>query len=203
MPTDVEEPGQVVRDYLRALRDPGVLVDHAAAAQLGWLDDRDGDVIERLKARQQLLDLQDPARRMHDLEQEFVRCAKAWADDHGVSEDAFRAEGVKPAVLQAAGWGGRRRSQRAPAAGSQRAPAARTDRQRPRVTATDVWIAIPDDQPFTLRWLVEQTGASVATVRKVVTDEIAQGHIAEVGADPAHTGRGRAPTLYRWIATDV
>ena len=210
MPTDVQDAGQVVRDYLRALRDPATLRNDDAMAALGWLDSGGGDVIERLKARQQMLELQDPKQRMRELEEQFVRHAKTWAESHGVSEEAFRAEGVTPTVLTAAGWGARRRrsasrttkATAAPAPAAT-APKAAAPKARARVTATDVWIAIPEGEPFTLKWLVEQTGASLATVRKVITDEVKAGHISEEGPDPAHSSRGRAPTLYRWVATDV
>jgi hypothetical protein len=194
VPSDVDQAGQVVRDYLRALRDPESLRDDRAALEFGWLENGGGDVIDRLKARQQVLDLQDSAKRMRELEQQFVKLAKRWADTHGVSEDAFRAEGVQPSVLQAAGW--RRGRGRTAAAARPATPG----RSRPRVTATDVWIAIPDGEPFTLQWLVDQTGASTGTVRKVIADELKAGHIADEGPDPKHTGRGRPPTVYRWVA---
>ncbi len=187
-PQDADNAEEAVGQYLRALADPGVVYDDERLAEYGWLEEPGGDVIERLRARQELLDLQDGEQRLKELEQRFVRHAKAWADQHGLSAEVFRAEGVRPRVLNAAGW----RDRRSP--GRQQ-----PTRSRSRVTAVEVWNAIPEDELFTLRWLREETGASSATVRKVVTDEIQAGHIVEQGQAPDHTGRGRPPTLYRWV----
>ena len=51
-----------VRNYLISLRDPSALRDDDAIADLHSRIDQTDDDVERLKLRQQLLDLQDPAR---------------------------------------------------------------------------------------------------------------------------------------------
>jgi hypothetical protein len=50
---------------------------------------------------------------------------------------------------------------------------------------------------FTIKSLQERSGASPAVVRKVVAEELDAGNLTDEGADPDHSGPGRAPTLYK------
>ena len=68
-----------VRNYLISLRDPSALRDDDAIADLHSKIDQTDDDVERLKLRQQLLDLQNPP--LDRYEAAFVEHAKAWADD--------------------------------------------------------------------------------------------------------------------------
>ena len=178
-----------VRNYLTSLRDPMALRDDDAIADLHSRIDQTDDDVERLKLRQQLLELQDPP--LDRIEAAFVEHAKAWADDSGVTADAFIAQGVPAGVLRRAGFrgvtnGGARRTRRTPA---------RTTTGRRRVSADEVRAAIPTGA-FTVKDVQEASSASAAVVRRVIGEEVDAGNATDQGPDPDHTGPGRAPTVY-------
>ena len=177
-----------VRNYLKSLRDPSALRDDDAIADLHSKLDQTHDDVERLKLRQQLLELQNPP--LERYEAAFVKHAKAWADDSGVTADAFAAEGVPPAVLWRAGFrgvtNGRTRHTRR---------TARTTGRR-RVSADEVRGAIPTGA-FTVKDVQAASGASAAVVRRVIGEEVDAGNVTDLGPDPDHTGPGRAPTVYQ------
>lgn len=179
---------QAVRSYLTALSDPSSLVDEEQIAALDQkLRDTD-DHLERVMVRQQLMEARRPS--VERAEDAFVTHAKAWADEHGVAAPAFAEEGVPAAVLRRAGFN---------VAGGRGRPAGRSKRggpRRSRVTVDQIRAAIPKGT-FTVKMLEDASGASVASVRKVISEELAAGRIKSQGADPDHRGPGRAPTLYK------
>lgn len=176
---------EVVRGYLTALRDPDALKDEGAIEQKTNELQQTDDVIERLKLQDELRELRAPS--LESAEDEFVVHVKAWAEENGVSADAFAAEGVSATVLRRAGFQvGRSRSKRASSRKSGRS----------RVTTEEVVAAIPSDT-FTVKKLREKSGASPAVVRKAIAQEEDAGRVVALGSDPDHTGPGRAPTLYR------
>jgi predicted ArsR family transcriptional regulator len=65
------------------------------------------------------------------------------------------------------------------------------------VSREDVVKAIPPRKQFTIADLAAASGASTATVRKVVTDLVSEGKVQEAGTAEAHEGPGRAPTVYK------
>ena len=168
-----------VSTYLVALQDPSSLRDEASVAALQSKLEKATDHLERLRLRQELLDLESPS--IGRYEEDFITHAKAWADENGITTKAFEAEGVPAGVLRKAGLatGGRRGR-----------------RTRTRVTVDQVRAAIPRGS-FTVKTLQEISGASPAVVRKVVLDGVADGTLKEQGTDPSHVGPGRAPTLYK------
>jgi len=175
-----------VRNYLISLRDPAALRDDDAIADLHSRIDQTDDDVERLRLRQQLLDLQDPP--LEQYEAAFVEHAKAWADDSGVTADAFVAEGVPAGVLRRAGFrgvtdGGTRRTRR-------------TTTRRRRVSTDEVRAALPAGA-FTVKDVQDASGASAAVVRRVIGEEVDAGNVTDQGPDPDHTGPGRAPTVYQ------
>lgn len=181
-----------VRNYLLSIRNPGALRDQDAIAALNAKLEQSSDELERLQLRQQLLDSETPS--LERYEDAFVEHARAWAERTGISADAFLAEGVQPAVLRRAGFrgvtgGGRRRS------GSRSASATRSS-TRTRVSADEVRAAIPKGT-FTVKDLQERSGASAAVVRRIIAEEVDAGTVSDEGADPDHSGPGRAPTVYR------
>jgi hypothetical protein len=180
-----------VRNYLLSIRNPGALRDDEAIATLNAKLEESNDELERLQLRQQLLDSETPS--LEGYEELFVEHAKAWADRTGISADAFVAEGVPAATLRRAGFrgvsGGRRRSSGRPSSATRATP-------RTRVSADEVRAAIPTGQ-FTVKDLQERSGASAAVVRRVISEEVAAGNVSDEGADPDHSGPGRAPTLYK------
>ena len=181
-----------VQNYLISLHDPSALRDDDAIADLQAKIDQTDDALERLTLRQELLDLQNPS--LEQYEAGFVDHAKTWADDAGVTADAFLAEGVPPAVLRRAGFrgvkaGGTRRGRRRP-------PSTRPTTTRRRVSADEVRAAIPTGA-FTVKDVHEASGASAAVVRRVIGEEVDAGNVADQGPDPDHTGPGRTPTIYQ------
>ncbi len=179
---------EAVRNYLVSLKDPGALKDEDRVSSLKQELAESEDELERLRLRQQILDAERPP--LEKFEEAFVTHAKAWADQHGISDKAFVAEGVPPQVLRRAGFkgvsGGRKRA----------AQGGRTQRSGTRVSADEVRKALPKGT-FTIKQVQEATGASAAVVRRVVQEEVEAGKVTEEGADPDHKGPGRSPTLFK------
>ena len=172
-----------VRTYLTALRDPASLRDEEMVASLQSQLENSSDELDRLRLRQQLLDLESPS--IQRYEDDFVTHAKAWAEETGISPQAFEAEGVPAGVLRKAGLAASGRGRRGRRSGT-----------RTRVTVDQVRAAIPRGT-FTIKMLQEVSGASPAVVRKVVQEELAGGRLKDQGPDPDHVGPGRSPTLYK------
>lgn len=187
MPTSTAE--SAVRTYLQALKDPLSLRNDDEIADLEGRLESSGDQVQRVLLRQKLLDARAPS--VDQYEAAFVKHAKAWADDQGVSASAFAAEGVPAHVLRRAGF--RVRGGRGRAATTRR----RTTGTRTRVSSEEVRNSIPAKGTFTIKQLEELSGASTGVVRKVVQEELGAGKLKEAGADPDHKGPGRAPVLYR------
>ena len=177
---------QAVREYLVSLRDPSALRDDDKLAKLEEQLNQTDDELDRLRLRQQILDVENPA--IDGYEDRFVEHAKAWAEQAGVSEKAFLAQGVPAKVLRKAGF---RNVGRGGIAQS-----ASTRSLRRRVSADEVRASIPKEGQFTIKDVQEASGASPAVVRRVVGEEVEAGNVNEVGPDPEHSGPGRAPTLY-------
>jgi hypothetical protein len=90
-----------IRRYMATLRDPLALVDTAAVdAARAALQDAT-DPVDRLKARQHLLEVSDPD--TSRAQEDFVAVAKSWAAANGISAESFLAEKVPGPVLRRAG----------------------------------------------------------------------------------------------------
>jgi hypothetical protein len=191
MPAPAAE--SAVRDYLRALQDPASLRDGDQIKHLTEQLSKAEDGVERVRLRQLLMDAEAPS--IERYEEGFVTHAKAWADGQGISAKAFADEGVGQDVLRRAGFnvGDGRRRGRSPRTGG-----TPTRTRRARVTVEDVRAAIPSGA-FTIKTLQDNSGASPAVVRKVVSEEEQAGRLRNEGTDPDHRGPGRAPILYRKV----
>ena len=89
---------QVVRDYMRFVREPDAFKSDTAE-----LDDRikaTEDPLQRLRLQQERVAASNPGTQ---LEEAFITHAKAYADEAGVDGRAFMAEGVSADVLTKAG----------------------------------------------------------------------------------------------------
>lgn len=175
-----------VRDYLTSLRDPSALRDEGSVAAIEKKLDSTEDQLERLKLRQQLIEADTPA--LDRYEDDFVTHAKAWADKANVTEKAFLAEGVPAQTLRKAGF---RNLPTERGKGT-----TRTGSPRRRVSADQVRASIPSGT-FTVRDVEDASGASSAVVRRIISEEVAVGNVADQGPDQDHQGPGRAPTLYK------
>ncbi len=180
-----------VRNYLLSIRNPSALRDDSAIATLNSKLEESTDELERLQLRQQLLDAESPA--LERYEDAFVEHAKQWAERTGISADAFLAEGVPAAVLRRAGFRGVGAGRRRGAA--TRSTGTRTT-TRSRVSSDEVRAAIPSGR-FTVKDLQERSGASAAVVRRIIQEEVESGNVSDEGADPDHSGPGRAPNVYK------
>jgi Clp amino terminal domain, pathogenicity island component len=183
-----------VRLYLMYLTDPDSLRDEARIKALTAEAEKAKDPIEKLRALAEL----ERARAVDagQFREGFVRNARAWADEQGITVSAFRELGVPDDALAEAGFdvgtrrgrgrGGARRA--AASAGRQRAKAVPTEEIKREVLSLS--------GPFTLSEVMERAGGSPATVRKAVEDLVASGRVEKLGPAPEHSGRGRAPTQY-------
>lgn len=176
-------PEAAVRAYLQALTDPDSLRDDEAIAELEQQLEGSDDPLERLKLQGQLEQAQQVTPDTY--EDGFIAYAKQWADEHGVSADAFQAEGVPKTVLRRAGLDGGRATRR------NNRPA-----RKAQVSRDDVRTAVRSHRSFTLPQIQSKTGASRETVRTVIKESLDAGEIENVGRDDSQQGRGR-PTLYR------
>lgn len=108
--------GKVVRDYLEALRANKPVrgrkrTPDSIAKRLAAIDSEVGgaNAVKELRLVQERIDLQAELATMGTtvdmgaLEAEFIKVAKAYGERTGVSHAAWRAVGINPAVLTAAG----------------------------------------------------------------------------------------------------
>jgi hypothetical protein len=177
-----------VRTYLLSLQNPDVLVDDNKVKELEKRIEKESDPAKRLELREQRRKLGDPAEAKNQAQEAFVKHAKSWADDKGISPDSFREEGVPPAVLREAGLMPKR------GRGSRRSGSA----TRSRVSSETVRDALKKKRgAFTINQVQEETGASVGMVRNVINEAEKAGEVTKDGTDPNHQGPGRAPIVYK------
>ena len=173
-------PETAVRSYLQWLEDPSSVRDHAAIAEAKSASQNANDPIERLKALSalQVLEAVDGA----NFRAGFVANAAEWANENAVTAEAFATLGVPADVLAEAGLV---KAKVHTSAG----------KRRTRVSSDLVREVIPS-VAFTIADLEAASGASTATVRKVIAEMTEAGTLRDLGPDQKHTGRGRAPLLF-------
>jgi len=133
-----------------------------------------------------------------------IEAALAVADERGLTAVSMRnvaerlgleAMSLYPAVLRRANVcgvaSGGRRSTRSRATTTTKPASTRS-----RISADEVRAAIPDES-FTVKDLQQRSSASAVVVRRVINEQVDAGRLTDQGADPDHTGRGRAPTIYQ------
>jgi hypothetical protein len=187
---DLLDPETAVRSYLVALDDPTKLIDEAKIAALQKAVDTATDPIDKLKALAEL----ERARSVNiaTYQLAFIQHAKQWAADNNVPGSTFATYGVDDDTLRAAGLLGR--SPKAPTAprGSSNGGT-----RSGSVSSDNIKAHIADRTgPFTLADLAASVGGSPMTLRKAVTEMVSDGDVRKLGADPQHSGRGRAPIVY-------
>ncbi len=120
----------------------------------------------------------------------FVAEAKAWADEEAIPVNAFQTMNVPDDVLTRAGFTvttSRRQASSSRSSGS----------RAPRIPIEDVLAAARKlPKTWTLNDLASSVDREPATVRNYVKRMIEDGNATEIGDDPNHDGRGRAPKLY-------
>ncbi len=174
----------VVRRYFAYLKDPSVLLDTDAIADLRKRAESADDVVDRLKllSEAERMERPDP----DALEKEFISVLPRFMRQHDITESALRAQGVPAHVLASAGGRGRRRA----------ASRTATTTRGPGVGVDVVKAAVPASGTFTTKDLRDASNASPGTVRKAMAELLGSGVIVERGPDPDWEGPGRVPTLY-------
>ena len=154
----------------------------------------EADVINRAKLLSELE--REEAGQVPDvsgLEAVFVAEAKAWSDDTGVTVGALQTLGVSDDVLRTAGF-------EISTPGPTRAARSRSrdgGTRAPRLPIGDVAAAARQlGATWRLADLANQIGREPATTRNYLKQLVADGTVVEVGDDPKHDGRGRAPKIY-------
>ena len=171
--------------YMRAVADPTSLIDQDKIESMRAELASTTDPVNRLVLRNQIRAAEVPD--LTALAEPFVQHARAWAQEVGAGPEDFAAEGVPAEVLRQAGFAvasdGARRGQR-------------SNGTRTRVSSSQILSAIPKGA-FTIRSLVESTGASIGAVRSALQGQIAEVAVTEIGPDDSFGGPGRRPTLYQ------
>lgn len=194
--TDAAE--SAVRRYLEFVADPSSAIDHGRIARLEGELASTSDVIAKLKLHAELARSKEGD--VAGLRSAFALHAKGWAQRNDVGLDAFRALGVNDIALAEAGFdlgrGGHAPKVRPAAAAPKlaRAPRAAT------VSSNEVRDnMLSRTDPFTLASVMADVGGSLGTIRKVVDELVESGKVRNEGSDKSHTGRGRAPHLFRAV----
>lgn len=182
----------LIRDYLNSVGSTDkAIVDKEAVKALKTQVRNEEDPIEKLRLLAALEEEQQG--RVQDRSAEeaaFVENAKAWAEAEEIPVSAFQALHVPDEMLRKAGFtvtassgtGNTRRS-------SGRAPRIPLDEVAAVVRSLGTW--------WTLADLADKLDRDPATVRNYVAKLIEDGQVEDIGEDPNHGGRGRAPKRYR------
>lgn len=179
-----------IRSYLEGLgQSDKPVVDREAVKAIKAQVRTEKDPINKLKLLTELEEQEKgqlPDRTAE--EQAFISSAKAWAEQEKISVSAFQASGVPDAILRKAGF---------TVTAASPAKAARAGSRAPRVPIEQVEGAARRlGKRWTLNDLAAEIDRGITTTRNYLNRLIADGTVSELGDDPDHDGRGRAPKLY-------
>lgn len=186
----IEDGIRTYLDSLGASQKP--VVDREAVKSLKSEIKGTSDPIAKLRLIAALEEEQ--AGRVPDLDGDkavFVAEAKAWAESEGIPVSAFQALKVPDEVLVEAGF-------TLTAPGPKSASSGRTSSGRaPRIPIDEVRAAVKKlGSGWKLTDLAAALDRDAATARNYVNKLIEEGLIVDLGEDPKHDGRGRAPKVY-------
>jgi hypothetical protein len=184
---------ETIRQYLRYLSDPNGLVDLDKVSELEAAAERTEDVLERLRIYSELGQLS--AIDVDAIQARFIKHAGRWAKQNGISAEAFRRMNVPEDVLMAAKL---LPKAKAPRRASSTTPG-NVAKRRPRVTTETILGLVPDSGDFTVKSIAAASGASDATVRKVLLELEERRKITQVGTERSAGARGRGAAVYRSI----
>lgn len=181
----IEDDIRTYLDSLGASQKP--VVDREAVKSLKVEIKGTSDPIAKLRLIAALEEEQ--AGRVPDLDGDkavFVAEAKAWAEAEGIPVSAFQALKVPDEVLVEAGF-----------TLTAVAPKSSSGGRAPRIPIEDVRAAA---KKLGSGWKLTDFAAALdrdaATARNYLNKLIAEGLIVDLGEDPKHDGRGRAPKVY-------
>ena len=180
-----------VREYLVWITDPSQLIDAELVARLEGEAAAATDPIAKLRALSRLEHAKAVDGERFKLS--FIKHAKQWSDDNQITAAAFRELGVDDTILRAAGIGLTTASARRPSnpAGTPSAHIRSVSSGQIKAEVS-AWVG-----EFTLGDVVTKVGGSPMTVRKAVDELVETGVVHRLGPLQHHTGRGRAPIVYR------
>jgi hypothetical protein len=186
MSTNSEE---AVRNYLAYLSDPASIVDQPKIDALNASVKAEKDPLAKLK----LISERDRAQNVDAsaVRGDFIVHAAEWAKVNNVTSGAFQQMGVGNDVLTAAGLlgkKGRGKAKGSAAPRGTRAPGVRSEGIRTAIAAKS--------GIFTISEIAKDTGATVATVTKVVNGMVEEGSIKNRGQAEKTGARGRAPVQF-------
>jgi hypothetical protein len=178
-----------VRNYLAYLADPASIVDQGKIDALNTAVKGEKDPLAKLKLISDL----DRARNVDAsaVRGDFITHAAEWAKVNNVTSGAFQQMGVANDVLAAAGLLGKKGRGKAKASSSPRgvrAPGVRSEGIRSAISAKS--------GVFTISEIARETGATVATVTKVVNGMVDERAIKNLGQAEKTGARGRAPVQF-------
>ena len=184
MPSQSDAEG-AVRLYLMYLDNPEGMLDEAAIKKAEAAVEKAKDPIDKLKALSELERAKavDP----EPFRQGFIDHAKTWAEAEGIPVRAFLEMGVPAKDLTEAGL--------VPPRGSRGRSSASGKGRAPRMSLDEVAAKLPSGQ-VKVTDLAEAIGRETTTTRNYLNKLVEAGKVAEVGDDPNHDGRGKAPKLY-------
>lgn len=185
-----------IRSYLNSLGQSNrPVVDREAVKALKAQIRSESDVINKAKLLSELEreEVGHVPDRTGD-EAVFVSEAKAWAEDAGITVSALQALGVSDDVLKQAGFEIKVPVSAGGGAGS------RPSRSGSRASSIPLDEVAKAARKLGSGWKITDLAAALGrepmTVRNYVTKLIEQKTIADLGDDPKHDGRGRAPKIY-------
>lgn len=197
-----DEPTRAVRRYLEFVLNPASARDDELISSLEAQVTAESDVVAKLV----LLSDLERAKRVDGsaLLDGFVRFGRRWADLNQITVGALKAVGVSPVVLAEAGFDLGHGSIHDRAARKTRDASTRVaspKRQRgTNVSGTVVkqW-ALQQPGSFTMAEAMAAAGASLMTVKKAVTELIADGRVRSNGHIARAGVRGRAPEHFSLV----
>ena len=185
---------ETIRQYLRYVSDPNSLVDRDRVSALEAEAERTEDLLERLRIYSELGQLSSVD--VDTIKAKFIKHAGRWAKQNGVSAEAFRRMNVPEDVLMAAKLLQKTKAPRRAASSTAPGDVAK---RRSRVTTDAIVAIVPETGDFTVKSIAEASGASDATVRKVIMELEEQRKITQVGTERSAGARGRGAAVYRSI----
>jgi len=181
----------LLRQYLTWLADPTALVDAGEVQRLEAAIAHEADPVAKLRRLSEL----ERVRQGTDADELADTVADGlaeWCEANGITRGALEELGVPRGVLQRAGLAATPRAARS---GRTRAAAG----PRAERIDLDAVIDIVTDR-LGRTWRLSDLAAAIerepATARNYLVRLIERGVVTELGDDPAHDGRGRAPKLY-------
>ena len=192
---DPVSPEGAVRLYLLYLENPESLRNEAEIKRLEEDVTRAKDPIDKARALAALHRARNVDGRT--FRADFVRHAKAWADDNDIPAEVLGELGVPHADLVEAGLV----APRTPAVRITRLPRVGPPKTRAKQVRLETIVGFVRGLTgtFVLSDVQKDVGGSPMTVRKAVEELVRSGEVERLGPQENWSGKGRAPNVYRRV----